>query len=187
MLKKIRTLYRNEHGATAVEFALISPLLMFLMMAIVETSLVMFVQNVLENATFMAARLGKTGFSEDVGSREDAILTILNDRAGTVLDTSRVNITTRTYTRFDQVGDPEPFVDANNNGVRDTGENYTDVNGNGRYDTDMGAEGLGNAGEIVVYTVSYPWDIFTPMIQEFIGTDGVINLSARAVIQNEPF
>ncbi|MBW7837723.1 MAG: hypothetical protein H3C28_13935 [Sphingomonadales bacterium] len=96
-------------------------------------------------------------------------------------------MTSQTYQQFDQIGDPEPFIDANGNGERDEGENYTDVNGNGSYDTDMGASGLGNAGEVVVYTVSYPWRIITPLISQFFGANGVLNLSARTVVQNEPY
>lgn len=187
MSKKKISLWKKNDGVAAVEFALVAPILVIMIMGIIETSLVMFVQNVLENATFMASRLGKTGYTDEGSSREATILAMLEDRAGAVLDTGLVHITTQSYARFDDVGDPEPFIDANSNGVRDTGENYTDVNGNGQYDTDMGSEGVGNAGEIVVYTVSYPWDITTPMIQKFIGEDGVIELSARAVVQNEPF
>lgn len=182
-----RAFRQEQDGATAVEFALISPVLLFFVMAIIESSLVMFAQNILENATFMASRLGKTGYADNGATREQSILALLEERAGSVLDISHVSITTKTYARFDNVGDPEPFIDVNNNGIRDTGENYTDVNGNGQYDTDMGSEGVGNAGEIVVYTVSYPWRIFTPAVQEFLGENGVVTLSARAVVQNEPF
>ncbi len=185
--RKYSPFWRKEEGVTAVEFALIAPVLLTMIMGIIETSLVMFAQNILEYSTFAASRLGKTGFSEDSAGREATILALLEDRAGTVLDTDRIAITTKSYARFDFVGDPEPFVDANSNGVRDAGENYTDVNGNGQYDTDMGSEGVGDAGEIVVYTVSYPWHITTPVIQNFLGTDGTLTLSARAVVQNEPF
>lgn len=186
-IQKRTHILKAQEGVAAVEFALIAPVALLLIMGIIETSLVMFAQNVLESATFAAARTGKTGFVETDATREATIRSVLEDRGGVVFDTSLIDITSLTYARFDQIGDPEPYIDANNNQMRDDGENFTDVNGNGLYDTDMGADGVGNAGEIVVYTVSYPWNIFTPMVQDFLAEDGVITLSSRMVIQNEPF
>lgn len=177
----------NSRGSTAVEFALIAPVLLMMMMGITEVSLIMYAQSIMEGATFSASRLGKTGYVAQGVSREATILDALQHRADALFDMSHVAITTTTYNQFDQIGQPEPFVDANGNSVRDADENYTDVNGNGQYDTDMGVAGMGNASQIVVYTVNYPWPIFTPLIGEFIGTDGAITLSARAVVQNEPF
>lgn len=180
-------LREGEEGVTAVEFALVAPMLLLLMMGIIETGLIMFTQNVMEGATFSASRLGKTGYTESDTTREDLIIQQLTRRAGTLINPSEIQIDAVSYAQFDQIGDPEPFIDANGNGTRDNGENYTDSNGNGQYDEDMGIEGLGNAGEVVVYTVSYPWHIYTPMVGRFFGSDGTIDLTARTVVQNEPY
>ncbi len=166
---------------------MIAPVLLFLMMAIIEVSLVMFVQNVMENATFVASRLGKTGFVEESSTQQETVIRLMEERVGDILDSDQIEIATFSYSRFDQVGEPEPYIDANGNHVRDEGENYTDINGNSQYDTDMGTEGLGNAGEIVVYTVSYPWRIMTPLMDGLLGENGVMTISARAVVQNEPY
>lgn len=184
LLTKLR---KSEEGVTAVEFALVAPMLLLIMMGIIETGLIMFTQNVMEGATFSASRLGKTGYTESGETREDLIIQQLTRRAGTLINASEIEINAVTYAQFDQIGDPEPFIDANHNGTRDSGENYTDSNGNGHYDEDMGIEGLGNAGEVVVYTVSYPWHIYTPMMSRFFGSDGTIDLTARTVVQNEPY
>jgi hypothetical protein len=47
----------------------------------------------------------------------------------------------------------EPFVDANQNGVRDAGEDFTDVNGNGTYDTSL-AQAWGQATNVT--TINLP-------------------------------
>ncbi len=51
----------------------------------------------------------------------------------------------------------------------------------------MGATGAGDSDDVVVYTVSYPWRLFTPLIGSFFGNDGIVTLTARSVVKNEPF
>jgi Flp pilus assembly protein TadG len=182
-----RQIIKNEEGVAAVELALIAPAFFLLMIGIVEVFLIMLAQNVMESSTFAASRGGKTGYMMVSKTREETILEILKQQAGSLLDTSKVTINSKSYAEFSNIGQPEPFVDANGNGVRDLNENYTDVNANGQYDTDMGSLGPGAAGQIVVYTVNYPWPIFTPMMQQFFGTNGILNLSARTVVRNEPY
>ena len=33
----------------------------------------------------------------------------------------------------------------------------------------------------------YPWQVFTPLIGNVIGNDGIINLVAYSVVKNEPY
>lgn len=186
-LRHIKHLYRSQHGVTIIEFALIAPTLMLILLGIIELSLISFSQHVMESSIFSASRLGKTGYIDNGTTQQDTILNTLNDQAGTFLDITKITIQTSSYSKFDQIGLPEPFVDANLNGIRDEGENYTDVNGNAQYDADMGTPGFGHASDVVVYTITYPWPIFTPLISQFIGNDGILNLTARAVVQNEPY
>ena len=185
--------YRNcQDGATAVEFAFIAPILFLLVMGIVESGMIMSAQNTLESATYIASRTGRTGFTETGKTQEETIMDALEERASLFLNSSHASIDkmvveTRTYAGFDEINEPEPFVDANANGVRDDGENFTDINGNGVWDEDRAGSGYGGSGEIVVYTVTYPWPLFTPLVGKFIGTDGIFTLSSRAVVKNEPF
>lgn len=188
-MKKIRliTILQCQQGTTATEFALVAPVLLLMTIGVIEISLMMLSQNILESATFTASRLGKTGYVEDGMSREETIMQVLEDSASGLLDLNRVTITSQAYNEFGDVGSPEPFTDANGNGVRDVGENYTDVNENGQYDTDMGVAGAGGAGEVVVYVVTYAWHVTTPIMDHIVGNEGVFNLTARSVVKNEPF
>ncbi len=181
-----------QDGTTAVEFGLISPVLFLLVMGIVESGLIMSAQNTLESATYVASRTGRTGFVEAGKTQEETIMDTLEERASLFMNTEYASIEamtveTKTYAGFDDIDEPEPFVDANGNGERDDGENFTDINGNGEWDEDRGGGGYGSSGEIVVYTVTYPWPLFTPLVSHFIGTDGIYTLSSRAVVKNEPF
>ncbi|MFO1242466.1 MAG: TadE/TadG family type IV pilus assembly protein [Rickettsiales bacterium] len=179
--------YRSEEGVTAIEFAFIAPVLLLFMFGTIEFSLVMFVQSVMEGATTLSSRLGKTGYTESGQSREDTIINALKARAGVFFDPSLITITSKFYGQFDQIGDSEPYTDTNHNGRYDTGETYSDVNGNGHWDADMGQQGYGDANDIVVYTVTYPWRINTPLISKFISNNGNVTLRAVAVVKNEPY
>lgn len=180
-------IFAAKDGSAAIEFALIAPVMLLFAIGTVEMSLMMMAQNIMESATFSASRIGKTGYVATGKTREDTIMDELASKSAGLIDTRKITIQTLAYDTFSDVGKPEPFVDANNNGVRDNGENFTDVNGNGVYDSDMGASSSGNAGQVVVYEVTYPWKIATPIMSSFIGTNGIFTLTAHAVVKNEPF
>ncbi len=179
-------LRRREDGTTAIEFAMLSPVLILFMMGIIEFSLIMFTQTVMESATNSTARVGITGNDNGSGlSREQQLINSVADRTVGLLDRNNITVTMTTYSAFNNVNRPEPFIDANGNGIYNTGESYTDINGNAQWDADMGVAGAGQANDIVVYTVSYPWPIFTPVVSAIIGN--TIQLTARTVVKNEPW
>ena len=59
------------------------------------------------------------------------------------------------------------------------------MNGNGQWDPDMGAAGLGGPSDVVVYRLTYDWGIITPVMREVMG-ESVKHVSSIAV-RNEPF
>ena len=183
---RIISFQKHQEGATAIEFAIIAPVLLLIMFGIIEFSMAMFTQSIMEGATTLTSRLGKTGYSDQGVSREDTIRNALQARAGIFLDPTKITITSKFYGQFDQIGDAEPYIDKNHNNRYDTGETYTDVNGNGHWDADMGEQGYGDANDIVVYTVTYPWKIMTPIMKPFF-TNGILNLRSVAVVKNEPY
>ena len=176
---------RDERGITTLEFAFLAPVLMLFIMGIIEFSLIMFTQAVMESATGNTARMGKTGFTTPGITRQQQLINNVVSRTAGFLDPNKISVNMRVYPNFDNVNDPEPYTDANGNGHHDNGETYTDINGNGQWDEDMGAAGAGNAKDVVVYTVSYPWPIMTPVIKAIIGN--TFNVTARTVVKNEPF
>jgi Flp pilus assembly pilin Flp len=179
---------RARDGVTAVEFALLAPVLMLMMFGIIEFSLIMVAYNTMEGATAISSRLGKTGYTASGLTRQQTIINAIDDRAGSLIDISRITVASKFYKQYDQINDPEPYIDANGNSSYDAGENYTDINGNGAWDADMGSSGYGSAGDVVVYTVSYPWALMTPIISRIIGNEaGAITITTHAVVKNEPY
>lgn len=177
-------LRRCEAGATAVEFALVLPLLLLFALGSIEAAIVLFVRSAMESAVLEASRYGATG-SEDGVSRAARVLQIVEARTYGLLDPDSIRLDTLIYDDFDDIGKPEPFVDANGSGFHEPGESFTDVNGNGRWDSDMGKAGLGGRNAVVVYRLTYAWGIVTPMLRAVMG-ESVLNQSSVAV-RNEPF
>jgi Flp pilus assembly pilin Flp len=185
--RSLRRLSRAEEGVSAVEFAVVAPAVVLLIFGIIELAMIMVVYNVMESATTLSSRLGKTGFVGEGITRQATLLASIEHRAGMLIEMDDITVTSKVYKQFDQINDPEPYTDANGNGSRDSGEAYTDINGNGQWDADMGTAGYGNAGDVVVYSVSYPWSIATPIMREFIGTNGDYTITTHAVVKNEPY
>ena len=174
-----------EGGNAAVEFALVGPAFLAMVLAVFEFSGIMFVQTILEGSAREASRYGITGFTQEGVSREDQILAIVEDNTYGIIDLDELDMETLVYENFGDVGQPEPFTDDNSNDSWDAGEDYTDVNGNGAWDEDMGAAGLGGPGDVVVYRMSYDWNIMIPLFRPFFGDS--IHLQANIAVRNEPF
>jgi len=181
----LRRLSGSEGGTTAVEFALVLPILLLTTLGTIEMAISLFIGSSIESAVIEASRYGTTGTTENGVSRGDRVLDIVDERTYGLLDMAQVKLDTLVYSTFDDVGKPEPWTDKNNNGAWDSGEPYTDVNGNAKWDADMGKVGLGGPGDIVLYRVSYDWGVVTPMMAELVGKN-MHHVSAIAV-RNEPW
>jgi TadE-like protein len=179
-----RALLRCDRGATALEFALILPALLLFIVGSIEAAIILFIGSSIESAVLEASRYGITGTEVGI-SRQERVLQIVEDRTYGLLDPDTIELETLVYDSFEDIGKPEPLTDDNGNSVWDTGEAYTDVNGNGAWDEDMGEAGLGGAGAVVVYRLTYPWGVVTPMLQQVLG--GTVTHVSSIALKNEPF
>jgi hypothetical protein len=171
-------------GSTAVEFAVILPVLLLFIIGSIEMAINLFIGSSIESAVMEASRYGITGTEAGV-SRADRVLEIVADRTYGLLDMEQVEMETLVYESFADIGEPEPFTDQDGNASYNAGEPFVDVNGNGQWDADMGEAGLGGPSDVVVYRLSYDWGIVTPLMQGIIG-ESVTHVSSVAV-RNEPF
>jgi Flp pilus assembly protein TadG len=162
-----KSLLKNSEGAAALEFALVFPVMIFFVMAIIEFGLIMHVNTLVDNATHEGARLGTTGNTyADLNAtgleRKEFIDSYIRDQLGNwVRSSDQLNVTTK-------------IIGANIGAV---GNNLTTV----------GHQGFGSGGEAVVYNVQYKWQILTPIMANIIGEDGNFLMTATAVVKNENF
>ncbi len=183
--RQLRRLARSNDGAAALEFALVLPPLCLILVGMFEMSMLMFTQASMEGALREAARFGMTGSVPDPATRQTQILAIINKDTFNML--TNPTISYLIYNSFNNVGTPEPWIDTNGNGKRDSGESYTDVNSNAQWDADQGKAGVGASAQIVQYTVQYDWQVITPFMAPIFGNNGKVHLKASVVLRNEPW
>src|SRR5688572_1975781 len=95
-LKGLRLLGRwrsCETGATALEFALALPIMLMLILGMLEVAMVMFVSVSVEGGLREAARFGITGRTPETGTREEAILEIIDRYTFGVVDIDPSDVT----------------------------------------------------------------------------------------------
>jgi Flp pilus assembly protein TadG len=192
--RRIAGFARGTDGASATEFALVFPLAFFFIAGSFELGMLMFNQAAIEGAVREAARYGMTGQGTEE-ERTAAILEIVDRHTYGLVDPADISITTEVYEVFADVDDSEPYIDANANGQWDSGETYTDLDGDATFDADIGDSNVGAASEIVQYTIEYDWDM---MILPFVTNmpffppggmveNGTVHFVAKMTIRNEPF
>jgi Flp pilus assembly pilin Flp len=196
--KVAKAFAQDSLGATAVELALIAPLLIVFLIGIIELSMAMFINTVVEGSLKDASRLGLTGQIQQGSSNTQALVDMLNEASLGLVDLTTDDISILVYENFAQVGQGEEFTDLDGNGewtsgpythtdgtVYPDGEPWVEVNGNGIYDADFGVAGMGAQGDIVLYTVRYNWNFLSGQVIPIL--NGLIPMRASIVIRNEPF
>lgn len=175
---------RNDRGTTIVEFAVVAPVLLLIIIGGMEIGHIGYIRGITQAALQVAARdsglESGTGFQKTIDARVRAHI-------HTVIPKARIDIDRRSYSNFTNVGTPEDFNDSNANGRYDAHECFTDMNGNGRWDTDRGrANDQGSADEVVLYTVSVTYDKVFPL-WKLIGQPKTNVISAKTTLRNQPY
>lgn len=184
---KIWRMRRNDDGSMTMEFALVAPVLFLAVVGLIEISLVLFANTLIEGGVREASRFGITGATPATGTREDRIVEIINDNGMGLVTVTTADVTTLVYPNFDSVDQAEPFTDQNGNSDYDAGEPFTDINCNGQWDQDQGRSGAGVGGEVVQYTVSYDWSLLTGMLSDALAGALSLPLTVSVAVRNEPF
>lgn len=189
MRRFIRKLRRDDRGTALMEFALVAPTFLLMLMGIFDLSYRAYAVSILQGAVQKAGRDSTLeGASGGLGSIDATITNQMRKIASSVTMTYE----RKAYVSFTRAGQAEEFEDRNDpvtgvpNGRRDVGECYFDENGNGTYDTDAGINGLGGARDIVVYTATASYPRLFPMYALF-GYSGNETIKASTVLRNQPY
>lgn len=152
-----KTTKRRERGASAVEFAIVAPLLFFLLFAIIDVCAMFWVTLTMQHAVREGARYAVTG-------RADLDPNASNQqRFRAVIEKMREN----SMGLYERV---QPQI----NGI-----GYGDA---AKYNDGM----FGAAGEIFVLQVDCSWRVLTPLLQPFFD-NGTYRFSVAATMRNEAF
>lgn len=173
LLKPLRMFSRRKEGATALEFALVGPPFLLLLMALAEVSVMSVVQSNLNFAMSETARRIRTGEIQSAGLGAADVKAEVCRGMTRIMPVDCSNdlfIDVRKFTQFADVAGNDPADD----GVLDPGEFAYDP---------------GQASEIVLARGFYRWQVFTPFFSGiFANFPGGYRLMSSAIMfRNEPW
>lgn len=178
----IRKLRHDRRGAALVEFALVTPVMLVMLMGFGDMLYQVYTQSILNGELQKAARdSGIEGGASSTSTIDAKVQAMVKKIAPNATFTS----TRKSYDAFSEVA-PEPFTDTNSNGVRDPGECFTDENGNGTWDQDPGTAGQGGASAVTVYTMTATYPRLFP-VAGLLGWPTTQTVSATTLLKNQPY
>lgn len=160
-----RGFWRDDRGGTAIEYAIVAPVLIFLLFATIEVAMVGMMSAGLDNAVARTGRMIRTG-QADGPTNASQFETFVCRGLGEDNDEcrSRLQVSVQRYANFSQATTADSSLPD-------------------------GAFNKGSAGDIVMVRASYRYPLLTPQLG-FYGTPsaaGEVLLDARTAFKNEPF
>jgi Flp pilus assembly pilin Flp len=181
--RSLGRLGREQRGVTMVEFALIAPALLAVLLGVFDIGFNLYVTSVLDGATQKAARDSTIEGAETQGlAIDDAVKKAVHN----VIPSATLTFDRRAYRDYSDVHQPEDFTDVDGDGACDNGEPFEDVNGNGVWDTDRGADDMGGARDAVLYTVTVSYPRVFPLMH-LLGLPGTVTNQTQTVLRNQPY
>lgn len=161
LMRKRKFFNRHDKGDTAVEIALVAPAFFLLFMAIFEMGALMLVKSSLETAILQVSRFGRTGDSVTGQTPTQTAQALVQQYSFGLVNLGKLKLNVTPYPSFAAM---PSLAQAPNNNTQD----------------------YGKASQPVMYTLTYDWTFFTPLIGNFF-KNKTYTIIASAVIQNEPF
>ena len=184
MTRSRPSLLRDQRGVTIVEFALIAPVLMLMLMGLLDLSYNMYTTEMLQGAIQNSARNSSIEGAPGKEAQLDAIVTTA---VRAVAPSANLTFNRRSYSTFTDAGRPEDYTDVDTDGACNNGEPFEDANGNGTWDADRGKTGFGGARDAVLYTVTVNYQRPFPVAGFIPGQSKDFTLSASTVLRNQPY
>lgn len=180
---RLRRLVADRSGATLVEFALLTPVLLLTLLGLFDMGYNYYMQTQLQGAIQKAAR---DSTIEGAAGHEAQIDAAVIAAVRVIVPDARLTFARRSYAKFSDVSQPEDFTDIDESGECNDGEPFEDANGNGIWDEDRGTEGFGGARDAVLYVVrvSYPRAFG---VAQIVGLSPDFTTETSTVLRNQPF
>jgi Flp pilus assembly protein TadG len=167
-LAALAGLRRDTRGATVIEFAIVGPIFLLLVLAVIENGLTLFSQSVLDNATRDAARLAMTGQVQLGGASFPTLL--CNELSG-IMPCANLQYRVQTGSSF---GSLSPAV-TNSGGTLQGFQSYPT------------APAAGIANQYVLVQVGYNRSYLIPWVGQYFNASGSAMLMSTQAFENEPY
>ncbi len=178
-----RRLRRDSKGTTLIEFAIIAPAFLTLLMAVFDLGYRAFIHSTLQGVVHKAAR---DGTLENGSADEVRLNRKVEDLVRPLVANGEFKFDRKNYQSFTRAGSQEKFTDSDADNFRDPGECFEDENGNAQWDADSGSAGQGGADDITKYNVTVEFPRIFPLYG-MLGWTRTQKVSATTVIRNQPF
>lgn len=171
-----------------MEYALVLPVFLTMTLGSMEIGRILMVYSALEGAVTESTRISITGNIPDGYATVDAYIEdFVKDSLGDVGIDAGVEISMKVYDSFSDIGAEEPYTDSDGDLTCNNGEFYTDVNGNGSWDADMGASGAGGEENIMVMSINVELPYMMHGFIDAFSESPHMNLETSTAVRNEPF
>jgi TadE-like protein len=185
--KMANRLIPDTNGMAAIEFAMILPPFLMLLMGAFDMGHELYVRSALQGEVQKAAR--DSGLQTGSGSAQQvSIDTRVRNTAFRLVRAPggrSLVITRRAFTNFGDIGRMEDFTDSDGDNICDLGEPFEDLNGNATWD-EKGVDGQGGARAAVLFkaTLTYPRMFPT---YKLMGFSRNVKIVAETVLRNQPY
>lgn len=132
-----------RQGATIVEFALIAPIFLALLLAIFQVTIFLFAQQILQNAAVSAGRLILTGQVQNGNVTQTQFANDVCPMVSALFTCANVMINVQSYTSFSAASTAAPTLTYNSGGQVSNTWNYSP----------------GTPGQVMVVQLIYQWPI----------------------------
>lgn len=167
-----------------MEFALVLPIALLLILGGIEIGHTMYVKSILVGKLQKAAR----DISLEGASSDTAIATIeseVTNGVQQVMSGAAVTYEKLSFHDYKNAATrPEEFGDTNHDGICNDGEAFVDGNGNGRWDLDGAREGRGGAKDVMLLTATVSYDRLG--LGRLFAADPKMKLVASTLLRNQP-
>jgi Flp pilus assembly pilin Flp len=189
MTISIKRFWRDQGGTSVMEFGLIAPVAVMMMLGTMDVGHTYYVRSVLDGAMQNAAR-----DSSLEGAVTEAQQTVIDkriiDSVRAISPNAKVKPTRRYYKTFSEAAaaKAEEFTDTEDDldGICNNNEPYVDANNNGEFDEDGGDSGQGGAQDVVIIKVRVTFPRLFPMAA-LIGLPNDVTIDSNSILANQPY
>ena len=185
MIAKFRS---NEDGVSIVEFAIIAPVVIMMLLGTMDTGHSFFVRATLDGAVQDAARSSSLEGATSL-TQQELIDEEVASRIRELAPDATVKVSRRYFKTFSTaaLARAEEVIEQSPGNLKcDRGEAFMDANGNGVWDADGGSDGQGGARDIVIITFKVSYPRLFPLAAMF-GWPANVEMESNSILANQPY
>ncbi len=173
---------RCKRGATAIEFAFVFPIFLFIILGLFELGLIAYTSVALESIVTRVGREASIGSIPGTGPRSERVRALIMERARPLIGSENIQIDDRVLS--EDYSSQQQQQDWCNNPPDCT--IFVDNNGNDVYDPPGTGGSFGGASQVVEITVRLPWRANFGFVRDVFGENGITPIFAVTIVKNEP-